>query len=292
MATQKQFAELQEIVLDYIKAECGTLDTCTANVQLLASRIPDASAQGLKMETQIRAAIQQGGLIENREIKSLIDAWLKQNNDYDANQANKGLLRLAFVRQDGRPINIARTLANLNTHAQFLINNNQLARSAASLQAERETARSISQATRDSQERVKMVQKIMSTAKVSKNPYASGEGEITQRAYDQKENDLYAMPLDELRQKHAVIMEKRAMRNMSPADLKLKVRANYEKQGNQNIERFLPLPKQMVFSPEIHPRVIDGDLLRWMAQHQIERYKLFIERYGSKQLSDRIDGKD
>ncbi len=132
----------------------------------------------------------------------------------------------------------------------------------------------------------------MSTAKVSKNPYASGEGEITQRAYDQKENDLYAMPLDELRQKHAVIMENRAMRNMSPADLKLKVRADYEKQGNQNIERWLPLPKQMVFTPEIHPRVIDADLLRWMAAHDLPRYKLFMERYGAKQLSDRIDGRD
>lgn len=296
MATQKQLDELREIVFDYIKTEVGTLDTCTANVQIIASRIQDPSAQGLKMEQQIRAAIQQGGLIENQEIKNLIDVWLKRNSDYDDNFANRGLLRLAFVRQNGTPINIARTLETLNTHAQFLVNNNQLARSAASLKAEAETQRSVAAASREVQEQVRMIQELLApwAAKVSKNPYVSGSGEITQRQYDQKENDLYALSLDDLRARHTDIMAKRELRNLDPQALKLRIRAQQQQfqPGNQHLERYLPLPKQLVFSPEIHPRQIDAALLRWMANNDMPRYKNFLEKYGAQQISDRIDGRD
>jgi hypothetical protein len=294
MATKINKEQLYELAVGALRDSLDWSDNM-ANARLLADEIAKYDTATANIDVVLKGLADKGILSRNEKLEAAFQGYFLRHPEFGGIIANREMLKKVFqYRQTGKYNNTPITVDALETQGKFLEEKNMLAKNQQAIETERETQRVIAEATRESQERVRLIAELLSVWKISKNPYSSAPGEITQKVYDQKESDLYALPMDELRQKHAVIMEKRAMRSISPAELKLKVRANAEqyKVGSQTVERYLPLPKQMVFSPEIHPRVISGDLLRWMAEHQIERYKLFIERYGSNQLSDRIDGKD
>jgi hypothetical protein len=110
----------------------------------------------------------------------------------------------------------------------------------------------------EAQERVDLVTEIMS------NRYdANGKIKRTYLPADVKkqEDALYDLPIDQLRDRAKYVRDTRALQAASVEDVRLRVRAEDQQSNPQAYERFAKMPSELVFSPEIHPRKLDRELI-------------------------------
>lgn len=290
MATKIDREQLYELAVATLNDSLDWSE-CTANASILADEFAKYDMTTASAEVILKSVADKGLLARNEKLEAAFAEYFRRHPEYAGLVTNREFLKKVFLykhtgKYNGTPI----TADAMETHGKFLAENGTLAKNQQAVEAERTLRQDVAAATRESQEQVRMVKELLAPweAKISKNPYVVTEGQIRQRDYDLKEEAFYRMPIDQLKVLYDETMQKRALRNLGNTDiaaLKLKVRADYEKQ-NKPIERFAELPREIRLEGRVTP--LNKETILYVQKYNRSVWAYWVERFGLNQLQVRL----
>jgi len=108
--------------------------------------------------------------------------------------------------------------------------------------------------------------------------------------FDRREEELFAMPISELRSTAERVRYNRQMKGRSVEDLRADLKTQHrQKLDAQRVDSRYPiLPKIYTFPGEIKARELNRELLTYLANNDVEYFRKFLRVYGNEQITARM----
>ena len=274
----------KETALDFIRFALNQFPrwrNVEANVHVVYDAMGGKCGGTLEAEMAIPTV---SGLVNNPEYDAVFAEYYRRHPEQKGIQANHALLDSFFSKHRGHlDIDALEKWADSFPQGTF-------AKNEETLQAEAATKAAIATGTRQGKEMSGWIEYILGGLKTAKNPYSPEPGALSRAQYDAREQALLAMDYDTLKAEYERIKSKRDLKNLPVDDLKMRVRTLYEKQ-QQPIERFVPLPKEVVFEGQIHPTEITREVILWIQKNDRSRWEFWKQKYGLAALEARMEGR-